>query len=89
MPSAPKLDQPVIPREDIMRELEAVLARHDECKGYRVDAVQVFAPGLIIGTNWRIGPPLNAQGERERSPCWLAVVEEVKALQKRYKAPWP
>ena len=72
-----------------MRELEAVLARHDECRAYRIDQLQVFAPGLIMGTNWRIGPPVDAAGERTRSACWLAILEEVKALQLRYKLPWP
>ena len=89
MPSTPILTQPVISREELMQKLEAVMAGHDECRAYRIDQLQVFAPGLIMGTNWRIGPPLDSNGERTRSPCWLAMLKEVQALQRQHKLPWP
>lgn len=85
----PNPDQELISRDELQRKLDAVLGRHGECGGFRIDAIQVFAPGLIMGTNWRIAPPLDANGERHRSPCWQAILQEVQALQKRYKLPWP
>ena len=85
MPATPPLTQEVISREALMEKLQAVMDRHAECRGFRIDAIQGFPPGIIIGTNWRIAPPLDAQGERSRSPCWLAMLAEVQALQKQYR----
>ena len=89
MPSAPKLTQETISREALMAKLQAIMDAHPECHGYRIDQLQVFPPGLIMGTNWRIAPPLDGSDERSRSPCWLAMLKEVQALQQRYKLPWP
>lgn len=89
MTSTPNAAQQVISRDELMEKLKAVLQRHPVCHGYHIDKVQVFAPGMIMGSNWRISPPLDASGEREHSPCWLAIVKDVRELQQRYKLPWP
>lgn len=89
MPSAPKLTQETLSRDALQAKLQAIMDAHPECHDYRIDQLQVFAPGLIMGTNWRIAPPLDPSGERTRSPCWLAMLKEVQDLQRRYKLPWP
>lgn len=89
MSARPNPEQELISKAELQAMLDALMARHGQCAGYRIDAIQVFAPGLIEDTNWRISPPLDAAGERQRSPCWLAIVAEVRRLQKRYKLPWP
>lgn len=89
MSARPNPDQLLISRAELQEMLDALLALHGECAGYRIDAIHVFAPGLIEDTNWRISPPLDATGERLRSPCWLAIVREVRRLQKQYRLPWP
>ena len=87
--SKPNPDQELISREELQARLDAVLSRCSDCQGYRIEAIQLFPPGLIEHSNWRIAPPLDANGVRDRSPCWQAIHQEVRQLQRRYKLPWP